>query len=271
MTLSLCIPCFNGESTIRETFCSVADQTVSPHEFLVADNGSSDGSREVIESLIRMHPAAAAIVHRFEKPLGMAADWNRLVRMATGDIVILLACDDVLEPLAVEAHLNAFRRMDVALSCSPKRLVTSRNRTFPICMRRLPSGYFPREEVLRLAVPRADNIIGEPSGVAFRRRDFFDVGGFDERLKYFPDLDLWFRLLSCGNIFVSRDPLYRFRVHAGSLTSANQQMALKEWEIVYRRFALIAGLNAAPSVSARTRARMTLLLRRIVLALLHLF
>lgn len=271
MTLTVCIPCFNGASTIQETFCSVVAQTIPPFELLVADNGSFDGSGEIVERLVREHPSAGAVVHSFEKPLGMAADWNRLVRLASGDLVLVLACDDVLEPWAVEAHLKVFQQLDVALSCSPKRLMTAKSRTFPICVRRLAPGYFRRDEILRLAVPRADNIIGEPSGVVFRRRDFLDQGGFDERLGYFPDLDLWFRLLSCGGLFVGRDPRYRFRVHSGSLTSSNQSRALSEWETVYKRFAPLVGLDPAPRTLVRARARMTLLTRWLVMSLLHPF
>jgi glycosyltransferase involved in cell wall biosynthesis len=271
MKLSVCIPCFNGRSTIEETFRSVTAQTVRPFEFLVADNGSSDGSREVIERLVDENPDSGVVAHYFDSPLGMAADWNRLVHLATGDLVLVLACDDLLESTAMETHLTAFKSRDVALSSSPKRLLSSRSRTFPLCLRRLPPGHFVRQDILRLAVPRADNIIGEPSGVAFRRKDFITAGGFDETLKYFPDLDLWFRLLAYGGIIVNHKALYRFRVHSGSLTSVNQQRALAEWETVYARHAAAGGLPPAPGAKDAVRAIMTLGARRIVMSILHFF
>jgi glycosyltransferase involved in cell wall biosynthesis len=273
MTLSICIPCFNGAPTIGETFRSVLAQEVGPFELLVADNGSSDGSREIIEQLVRDHPCAGAVMHSFDKPLGMAADWNRLVRLARGELVLVLACDDVLEAGAVAAHLGAFEcgEARVVLSCGPKRLVTARGRTLPFGMRRLAPGFRCSGEAIRAAVSRADNIIGEPSGVVFRREDFIAVGGFDESLRYFADLDLWLRLHSRGGMVVNREPLYRFRVHAGSLTSGNQRLALAEWVAVYGRFASMAGLASSPSLVLKARARMTLLARRTVISLLHRF
>jgi|SRR5450759_2401084 GT2 family glycosyltransferase len=69
-----------------------------------------------------------------------------------------------------------------------------------------------------------------------RRAAFEQVGMFDESLRYAMDCDLWLRLGRLGNPAVINEPLSAFRVHAGSVSSANQLASSLEERRVRMRY-----------------------------------
>ncbi len=102
--VSIVITCFNYERYIALSVGSALAQTVPPAEIIVVNDGSTDGSAEVL--------------HRFGKQIkvidqanaGQIAATNRGFAASTGDIVMFLDADDVLEPGAIDAVLRAWTR-----------------------------------------------------------------------------------------------------------------------------------------------------------------
>lgn len=109
------IPCFNGENHLQEALDSVRAQDHVDLEILVADNASTDSSRQIAE-------AAAAADERVtvlsaEENLGAAWNYNRLVDAASGEYFKWAAHDDVCAPTNISSCVAVLdARPEVALA-----------------------------------------------------------------------------------------------------------------------------------------------------------
>ncbi|MGZ8749511.1 MAG: glycosyltransferase family 2 protein, partial [Pseudonocardia sp.] len=74
-------------------------------------------------------------------------------------------------------------------------------------------------EVARHVVRNGANPIGEPGGVLFRRDHYFAVGGWRSERRFVMDLDLWIRLLQCGEFLGLPETLAAFRIGQESLSA----------------------------------------------------
>lgn len=94
---SVVIPARNGSRTLRSTLLTCLSQDFDDFEIVVADNASTDGTREVVEAL-----ASDKIQYfRSEESLSMTANWNRALSYARGDWITFLGSDDGLCPNAL--------------------------------------------------------------------------------------------------------------------------------------------------------------------------
>jgi glycosyltransferase involved in cell wall biosynthesis len=102
-TASVVIPCFNYARFVGNAIDSALGQTRPPLEVIVVDDGSRDGSRDVIRNYgQKVRPV-------FKENGGMASAINAGCRLASGDVIFLLDADDLLCPDAVETVLAQWR------------------------------------------------------------------------------------------------------------------------------------------------------------------
>lgn len=92
MTVTVVIPCFNGETYLAQTLRSVLNQTLPPLEILVVDNGSSDGSVALAEGF----GEPVRVLH--QPTAGASRARNVGAASARGDALMFLDADDLLGP-----------------------------------------------------------------------------------------------------------------------------------------------------------------------------
>jgi GT2 family glycosyltransferase len=189
------IPNFNGAQRLGRALASLREQT-RPVDVVVVDNGSADGSAE----LVRGEFPEVALVE-LGRNLGFGPALNRAVAEKPGDPVIPLNNDAEAEPRFVEAMLDGLGddvQMVAGVLLQERRpeLIDSAG----VIADRTLMGFDylhgePAEAAAEAAAP-----LGPTGGAALYRRDAFDaVGGFDERIfLYYEDLDLALRLRAAG-------------------------------------------------------------------------
>lgn len=91
-SISLITPVLNEHETLSETLNSVLNQSVYPHEHIIVDSGSTDGSLEIIEAYKRKAPYPVKVIKTPAE--GVYAALNTGNSLATGDIIGLLHGDD---------------------------------------------------------------------------------------------------------------------------------------------------------------------------------
>src|SRR5437764_3267862 len=105
--LSIVIPTYNRREMLRQALESLAGQDVPPGEFevIVADDGSSDGTGEMVAAL----PGELPLRYRFQEDLGfrVAAARNAGARLATAPVLAFLDAGTVPGPGFVRGHLAA--------------------------------------------------------------------------------------------------------------------------------------------------------------------
>lgn len=109
--ISVCMATFNGGKFIREQLESILSQLPPDAEIIIADDGSTDDTLLVVESLnesrIRVLPA--------ERHLGVIYNFERALRASKGEIVFLADQDDVWLPGKVEMCLAALNEADLVM------------------------------------------------------------------------------------------------------------------------------------------------------------
>ena len=101
--VSVIVPAYQAEDTIGACLDSVLSQTRPVSEIIVVDDGSTDGTRAVMEEYAQRHPLLVLLSQENSGP-GVAR--NRALKQAHGDYVLFLDSDDWIEPTLVEKAVD---------------------------------------------------------------------------------------------------------------------------------------------------------------------
>ena len=109
--VSICIPNYNYGKYIGQTIQSILNQTYTDFELIIVDDASTDNSLEVIDSF----KDSRINVYENEKNMGMTANWNRCVDLATGDYITIFHSDDIYHKKIIEyeAKLLSFKNVHI--------------------------------------------------------------------------------------------------------------------------------------------------------------
>lgn len=174
-SISVIIPAYNAEKTVAKSIESCLRQTVRPHEIIVVDDGSRDGTHEAASRF----PAPVRALRKENG--GPASARNHGARAATGEWLAMLDADDTWSPVKLEQQLR-FASSDVGVvHCFAQH-----------SRRDVP-------DVVTFDDLWEQNCIIN-SSVLVRREVFDALGGFDEdrRLIAVEDYNLWLRIAAAG-------------------------------------------------------------------------
>ena len=110
--VSIIIPVFNVEKYLIECLDSAINQTYLEKEIIIIDDGSTDGTVEIISNYQEQHPQILAI--RTENR-GQSAARNTGLEIASGDFIIFLDGDDWIEKNTIELCLKTIQENEVDL------------------------------------------------------------------------------------------------------------------------------------------------------------
>ena len=108
-TVSIVIPAFNEERTIRACVVAALEQTSPADEVIVVDNRSTDGTRAVLESLRIEYPDAPLLILEQNEEQGLIPTRNLGLDHALGEVIGRIDADSVLEPTWVAEVRALFR------------------------------------------------------------------------------------------------------------------------------------------------------------------
>jgi glycosyltransferase involved in cell wall biosynthesis len=107
--VSVIIPCYNERATIAEVIQSVRSAPYDDKEIIIVDDGSNDGTRELL--MAELCPMVARVILH-DKNAGKGAALRSGIKAATGDIVILQDADREYSPTEYKALVEPIRRGD---------------------------------------------------------------------------------------------------------------------------------------------------------------
>jgi hypothetical protein len=213
--VSVVMPVFNAASFLAEAVESVLGQTLHDLELVVVDDGSADGSREILERYARTDQRVKVVAH--ETNLGASAAMNQGAQLARAPYVAIAHADDVALPVRLSRQVEFLdAHPSVAVVGGAVIVIDEAGRRGPIMQ-------FPTNaRVIRQTLLR-HNCLAHPT-VMLRREALGDVGGY--RFDYVEDYDLWLRLSERFDIANLPEPLILYRLHAFQLSI----LALEERE-----------------------------------------
>lgn len=209
---SVIIPAFNAVRTIERTVRSVLGQTHRSFEVIVVDDGSTDGTAAVLETLAAADPRVRVI----SKPNGgCASARNAGCEAARASLIALLDSDDTYLPNYLEAIYDLVGRYpgrDIYSCNGIRRKGHSEERVFRGA-RFLRERPFTLEEMIE-----ADLVFVI---AVFRKSIHERVGGFREGLPYGEDYDFWLRCFAVGAQHVYTPQVLAVHVRSATSKSAN--------------------------------------------------
>lgn len=259
-TFSVVIPAFDAAATIAEAIDSVLAQTHPAAEIVVCDDGSTDGTAD----LLSRYGDAITVIRQENRGVGAAR--NTAIAAASSEFVVNLDADDLFLPNRLEA-------MAAALVERPDLDVLTSDATLEVDGRPLRRNFGPHFHYA-LDNRRLEIIDRCWVGVdwAARRELMLAHGGYDEQIKNAEDWELAIRLVLGGATFgLIPEPLVRYRLRPGSLS--NQGVGLLEGQVQTLQKTLarddLSPAERAAATTALDRFRRDLSRTRLRESLLH--
>lgn len=106
--VSICIPVYNSEKTIRKTINSIINQTYKNLEIIIIDNSSSDSTREIIQGY--HDPRITVILNDIHLPCA-EYNWNRCFQYVTGEYMAIFHADDVYSSEMIASQVETFKNI----------------------------------------------------------------------------------------------------------------------------------------------------------------
>jgi glycosyltransferase involved in cell wall biosynthesis len=182
-SVTVVIPAFNRAAYVERALESVYAQSRTPNEVIVVDDGSNDGTSEMVA---QKFPGAVCLR---DKHRGVSAARNLGIRSARGDWIALLDSDDEWLPTKLERQLDALAHEPRFHLCHCDEIWMRGGRRVNPRKRHAKSGGWIFEKCLSLCAI-------SPSSAVIRRSVFAELGLFDEELPACEDYDYWLRFCS---------------------------------------------------------------------------
>ena len=206
--VSVLMTVHNGQRYLAESVASVLRQDMDDFELVVVDDGSTDGTPDILENLSARDSRLRV---RGQSNRGIPKSANEGLSMCRGQYVARLDSDDLAKPDRLRRQVEFLEREDVVCVGSWFDLIDERGRFLTVLKP-------PEEdhEIQRLALAGHGSIC-HPCAM-IRRGALERIGGYDEHFALACDLDLWLRLGEVGRLANMAVSLTRYRVHSGSVS-----------------------------------------------------
>lgn len=218
------MPCFNARPYVEQAVRSALGQDYGNVELIVVDDGSNDGSREVLARLAADHAGRIKVLH--QKNVGPYPARNAGLGQASGNLIAFLDADDYWAP-------DCLRKLQRALGAAQAELAYcgwhNVGEGGPGKEPYIPPPY-ETEDPVALFLKGCP----WPIHAALVRRSILEqVGGFSTRLFSSMDYDLWLRILAVTrNIVRVPEVLAFYRWHsAGQISAVKWRQVLEAWQV----------------------------------------
>jgi len=230
--VSVCVPSYNNEKTIKATIDCILNQTYKNWELIIADDCSKDGTVDVIKT----YNDPRITLNQNKRNLGLGGNLNEAMKGAKGEFVKLICGDDTIYPDCIEKQVKIFlscKYPGVVLVISNRDLIDTNGKV--LMVRKFPfgSGLISAKKAISLNLLFGTNIIGEPHVGLVKREIISKTGPYDDSNPFCIDIDYWFRVLLNGDLYVIPETLASFRVSKESSSSKIKNDQAK----LFRQFA----------------------------------
>jgi glycosyltransferase involved in cell wall biosynthesis len=185
--VSVVIPSYNVDPYISDAVLSAVSQTYRNLEIIIVNDGSTDGTGEVIDRLIDQTSDKRIRVVK-QNNQGLSAARNTGIANASGELIAFLDGDDAWSPHKIEHHVRVLASAEsIGLTASYSSYMTEKGRRTGAI---LAGKVHPTlHDMLRR------NHFGNGSTIVARRQCFEQAGNFNTRLKSCEDYEMWCRIL----------------------------------------------------------------------------
>lgn len=179
--VSVIIPTFNRRWALDRAVTSVLRQTFTEFELIVVDDGSDDGTSDLLQNYV------SQVITLRQPNRGVSAARNLGIKAAKGELISFLDSDDLWLPEKLQRQTAFFDQHPEALICQTEEIwIRNGKRVNPKKCHQKPEGMIFEQSLALCLV--------SPSAVMLKKRLLDETGLFDEDLPACEDYDLWLRI-----------------------------------------------------------------------------
>jgi glycosyltransferase involved in cell wall biosynthesis len=212
-SVSIVINNYNYARYLKDAIDSALNQTESAREIVVVDDGSTDDSRAIIETYGHL------IFPVFQENGGQRKAYNSGFRVTSGDLILFLDADDILDSTVVEEVRRAWKAGASKLHF-PLRVASSMGADEPLPI--APQDGLPEGDLLPAMLSHGYYLSSPGSGNVYSREFLQEILPMSEHSKYCADTITAFSAPFYGNILAIHHPLGIYRVHHGNGYTASE-------------------------------------------------
>lgn len=215
-SVSVIIPCYNSSKYVKKTIDSALNQNYENYEIIAIDDGSMDGTREILESYL---PKIRILSHLKNANLGQAASLNLGINETKSHLIAFLDSDDIWYPNKIKKQVDIFEEYRGVGIVYTNGYVIDENDKI---LFRLFLDNFREENIRGQMLLKC--YIKTPSSVMVKREIFNKTGLFKNHL-HSMDHDMWIRMSEVSKFCYLDQFLTAYRKHRGS-----KSLDRRQWE-----------------------------------------
>ncbi|MHC4571363.1 MAG: glycosyltransferase [Planctomycetota bacterium] len=232
-TVSICIPTYNRKDYLKETLDSILAQTYKDYEIVIVDDGSTDGTKDMIKQL------GFPVTYYWQENSGDAAARNKLIELAHGQYISFIDSDDLLLSDAIEKMVQVMEaEIDDVIVYGSYLRIDQNGTVYGRCKRKLYTGNITKYLF--------QTILVHSCGSMLPRKILKDSIAFDTSLKVCSDYDLWLSLSTRYRFIALPEPTFKRRRHPGNLSNASFKNRLTQFKVLERFYYEKGGNKVVP-------------------------
>lgn len=225
-TISVIIPVYNGEKTIKQTIESVLNQTFKDFELLIINDGSQDATLEIIQAI----NDERIQVFSYQNS-GVSASRNRALTKAKGEFISFIDADDLWTPNKLELQLKALQdNPQAAVAYSWSDWIDESGQFLRSGGHITVNGKAYEKLLLR-------DFIESGSNPLIRKQALDEVGCFEQSVTPAEDWDMWLRLAARYEFVTVEVPQILYRISPNSASFNIVKMEAGSLKVIERVFA----------------------------------
>jgi GT2 family glycosyltransferase len=237
-TISVLMTIYNPGRFLAPAIETLLAQSFGDFELIAVENGSTDGSRE----LIRQYAARDARIKviELERNIGRTPALFEAFAAARGEFIAVQDADDTSEPERFAKQVDYLRAHgDCVLLGTWCRMIDGDGAAI--------GAFHPAAAASEAFMEMCHTNVVAHSSAMYRRQAAIAAGGYPADLAYAQDYGLWVRLLRQGGVANLAEDLASIRQHGGAMSQAPDTVFVRSLDAirVFREAASLPGLSAA--------------------------
>jgi glycosyltransferase involved in cell wall biosynthesis len=245
--VSVVMPVYNCRAYVAHAVRSILSQTFGNFELILIDDGSTDGSSQILDELARSDHRIILLRH---PNAGMTRAMNEGVERARGEFIARMDADDISLPTRLQKQL-AYLQVHPECVAVGSAIVMMDSYGNPLYLSRWPESHEDSDAALLRG--ESDGGLAHPTAM-IRTTSIRTIGGYREKYKYAQDKDLWLRLGEIGWLANLAEPLVKYRMHETSTGSTRAAPQRAEYEEAIVEACQRRGITPPPRPSPPLRA-----------------
>lgn len=226
-TVSVVVPCYKYGNYVTQTVTSILRNERVDIDVLVIDDCSPDDSWQIVRGLPRFDPRVRVV--RNERNQGLIATANDGLEQAKGDYVVLLSADDALAPGWLDRGVDLLERTPhAAFVTGPVRVFEGPHLPTLRKQRDIRSVVWPGRDWIARSCDQGVTDVRSPE-VIVRTAVQREAGGYNPKVPYSSDMEMWLRLAVLGDVVEVDGPVAAFyRFHPTNMSRGKDLLGVGE-------------------------------------------